>query len=358
MKTSDLVLLAYVILIAPAMLLGFFFARRKMFEPYHKFTMTTITIVNWILILGVMLPTYLTLLPDVPGNLRQPGYLVPTLHLIPGAIAQILATYLVIRMWFEKQLPEWFKVQNIKLVMRTTLTLWLLTAVLGVLNWAVLTRGFLGNGAQTPVPVSTEQAVSKSGGTESASEQASGTEAVGTAAAAINPKIVAALQPLMVSADDAPNKTAYLAGLQAQTASVVKQAVAVGDALKQNDLNGAQKAAQSIVDAMNSGNSGSLTWYLSKSGDATKTLLDATSDAADIHAAASDMQNSENNAVKDSGDVLQQAQAIVKAAYAADAQQAAASLADSAGKLQQDVSQLVNTAISLNVPGSTLTAGS
>src|SRR5579859_4632729 len=178
MKTSDLVLLAYVILIAPAMLLGFFFARRKMFEPYHKFTMTAITIVNWILILGVMLPTYLTLLPDVPGNLRQPGYLVPTLHLIPGAIAQILATYLVIRMWFEKQLPEWFKVQNIKLVMRTTLTLWLLTAVLGVLNWAVLTRGFLSNPAQTPVPISTEQASAKLGGTASASDLASGTQAV------------------------------------------------------------------------------------------------------------------------------------------------------------------------------------
>ena len=358
MKTSDLVLLAYVILIAPAMLLGFFFARRKMFEPYHKFTMTAITIVNWILILGVMLPTYLTLLPDVPGNLRQPGYLVPTLHLIPGAIAQILATYLVIRMWFEKQLPEWFKVQNIKLVMRTTLTLWLLTAVLGVLNWAVLTRGFLSNGAQTPSPISTEQAAPKSGGTEDASEQASGTESAGTAAAAINPKIVAALQPLIVSADDAPNKAAYLSGLQSQTGSVLKQVSAAGDAIKQNDLKGAQTAAQTVVDALNSGNSASLSWFLTKSSDATKTLLDTTTDAADIHAAAGNMQVNENNAVKDSADLLPQAQAILKAAYAADAQQAAATLGDAAGKLKQDVSQIVNTAISLNVPGSTLTASS
>ncbi|HLY26978.1 MAG TPA: hypothetical protein VKQ72_11610, partial [Aggregatilineales bacterium] len=133
---------------------------------------------------------------------------------------------------------------------------------------------------------------------------------------------------------------------------------AAGDALKQNDLKGAQSAAQSIVDAMNPGNSGSLSWYLTKSNDATKTLLDVTVDAAAIHAAASDMQANENNAVKDSADLLPQAQAILKAAYAADAQQAAATLGDAAGKLKQDVSQIVNTAISLNVPGSTLTASS
>src|SRR5260221_12794812 len=100
MTTSDLVLLAYIFLIVPAMLVGFVFARRKMFEPYHKLTMTTITIVNWLLIIFVMLVTYRRdVLPSIPQNLNQPSGLIPTLHLIPGLIAQLLATYLVIRMW-------------------------------------------------------------------------------------------------------------------------------------------------------------------------------------------------------------------------------------------------------------------
>ena len=136
MSTTDLVFLAYVVLIVPAMLVGFMFARRKMFEPYHKFTMTTITIVNWLLIIFVMFVSYRDyVLPEIPKNLGQLNILVPTLHLIPGLLAQLLATYLVIRMWFEKQLPDWFKVKNIKLVMRTTLVLWLLTFIIGIGNW-------------------------------------------------------------------------------------------------------------------------------------------------------------------------------------------------------------------------------
>ena|SRR5258708_10596158 len=136
MSTTDLVFLAYVVFIVPAMLVGFVFARRKMFVPYHKFTMTTITIVNWLLILFVMQVSYRTyVLPEIPKNLGLLNILIPTLHLIPGLIAQLLATYLVIRMWFEKQLPDWFKVKNIKVVMRTTLALWLLTFILGIGNW-------------------------------------------------------------------------------------------------------------------------------------------------------------------------------------------------------------------------------
>ena len=140
MQKNDLVLLAYIVLIVPAMLVGFVFARRKMFEPYHKFTMTAITIVNWLLIIFVMMVTYSALLGH-PQPITQPVMLFPTLHLISGLIAQLLATYLVIRMWFENQLPEALKVKNIKLYMRTTLALWLLTAVLGLVTWAVLHKG-------------------------------------------------------------------------------------------------------------------------------------------------------------------------------------------------------------------------
>lgn len=131
---ADLTLLAYVLLIVPGLLVGFFFARRKRFEPHHKLTMTTITLVNWVIILFVMVVSYTrNVAPQIPAGLSQAAYLLPTLHLITGALAQILATYLVILMWYEKALFGWLRTQKIKTPMRITLTLWLITAALGVI---------------------------------------------------------------------------------------------------------------------------------------------------------------------------------------------------------------------------------
>jgi hypothetical protein len=137
-NAGNYVLVAYIVLIVPAMIVGYVFARRKMFEPYHKITMTAITIVNWIVIILLMGVRYKNeILPAVPQYLNLPGVLIPTLHLIPGLIAQLLATYLVIRMWFSNVIPERLAVANIKPYMRLTLALWLITAVLGVATWAV-----------------------------------------------------------------------------------------------------------------------------------------------------------------------------------------------------------------------------
>lgn len=131
---ADLTLLAYILLIIPVMLVGFVFARRKMFVPHHKLIMTTLILINWLLIGFLMINSYAQgVLPNLGSNLTNPVYFLPTIHLVTGAIAQILGTYLVIRMWFENQLPGWFKVQRIKRYMRLTLGLWLVTAALGVL---------------------------------------------------------------------------------------------------------------------------------------------------------------------------------------------------------------------------------
>jgi uncharacterized membrane protein YozB (DUF420 family) len=130
---ADLTLLAYILFIVPAMLVGFYFARRKWFDTHHKPTMTTITIVNWLLIGWLMIASYAQgVLPTLGQNLSNPRYILPTLHLVIGGLAQITATYLVIRMWFEKQLPDWFKIENIKRAMRLTLTGWLIAALLGI----------------------------------------------------------------------------------------------------------------------------------------------------------------------------------------------------------------------------------
>ncbi len=147
---ADLTLIAYLLLIIPAMVIGFGFARRKLFRPYHKWTMTSILIVNWILILFLMIAAYrfdvFANFPDQPGNTR---YLLPAIHGAIGLIAQVLATYVVYRMFREdsqvaraKARGEkdtskyWFR--SAKPVMRLTLTLWLITAALGVFNY--LTR--------------------------------------------------------------------------------------------------------------------------------------------------------------------------------------------------------------------------
>jgi uncharacterized membrane protein YozB (DUF420 family) len=145
---SDLSLLAYVLLIVPVMLIGFFFARRKMFEPHHKMVMTTITLVNWFIIFFLMAVRYSQAARSAPADA---SLILPTIHLAFGGTAQLLATYLVIRMWFEKQLPAWFKVRRIKRYMRTTLALWLITAALGMATYFAWYVAGASDGSAEPV---------------------------------------------------------------------------------------------------------------------------------------------------------------------------------------------------------------
>jgi hypothetical protein len=169
-QLSDLSLLAYIFILIPLMLVGFFFARRKMFEPYHKLTMTLITVTNWLLIIFLMAVHYSRTATYTPN---EPHLILPTIHLVFGGLAQLLATYLVIRMWFEKQLPQWFKVRRIKRYMRTTLALWLITAGLGIgtyVSWYIV-----GDPARMPViePVATAEPVSTEEASPAATEEMS-----------------------------------------------------------------------------------------------------------------------------------------------------------------------------------------
>jgi hypothetical protein len=144
------------------MLMGFGFARRKLFRPHHKLVMTGITLTNWALIITVMIGSYgNNVAPYLSTGIEQPSLLLPTLHLITGATAQFLATYLVIMMWFEKSLPKWFVIHKIKTPMRLTLGLWLLTAVLGLGIYFVWNAPSSAGDLASPVstdeaPISTE----------------------------------------------------------------------------------------------------------------------------------------------------------------------------------------------------------
>ena len=146
---ADLTLFGYIFLIVPAMIIGLIFARRGMHRPQHKYTMIAITTINWILIILLMLVAYdfdiADNISDQPGNSR---YLIPTIHGLLGLPAQLLATYIIIRMLLEdnrvaaaKKRGEtdlekyWFK--NAKWMMRLTLGLWFATATLGIVTYLV-----------------------------------------------------------------------------------------------------------------------------------------------------------------------------------------------------------------------------
>ncbi len=156
--TATITLIAYLVVLVPLMLLGFYFARRKMFNPQHKLVMTSVVILNWIFIAIFMSPQYrANVAPNIPADIGQLGNLVPTIHLLTGGIAQLLATYLVLLMWTENTPVERlvpFRTRNIKPFMRTTLALWLTTVLLGVGIYGIWNTG----GGDTTPPAATEQA--------------------------------------------------------------------------------------------------------------------------------------------------------------------------------------------------------
>lgn len=169
---ADITLIVYILLIIPGMLVGFVFARRRLHRPHHKYTMIIITVVNWLLILFLMVGAYIF---DVAGNIgQQPGnarYLLPAIHALLGLPAQLLATYILFRMFREDALVAaakkrgetelskyWFK--NAKGFMRLSLALWLATALLGIGNYVVryeVIPAFNLGGAPV-APIATEEA--------------------------------------------------------------------------------------------------------------------------------------------------------------------------------------------------------
>ncbi len=159
---SDLTLLVFLLILVPAMLVGFSFARRKQFRPHHKYTMTAITLVIWLFILLLMIVSYRTWVApaEVGGPFSgDPAHIIPTIHLITGGVAQILATYLVVLMWTERTrfswiVPKFLQTANIKPIMRTTLTLWLVTVALGV---GIFLTWYSPGGAPAAPPEATEE---------------------------------------------------------------------------------------------------------------------------------------------------------------------------------------------------------
>ncbi|MCI0714611.1 MAG: hypothetical protein L0154_30935 [Chloroflexi bacterium] len=107
------------------LLTGVSFAVRKDFTT-HRNIMTFLIIVNWFSILGRMTDTF-----DGVEDTNVNETLV-YVHAGLGGLVMLFASYLVIRMWFENQLPDVVKINPIKFWMRLTLATWLAVIVLGL----------------------------------------------------------------------------------------------------------------------------------------------------------------------------------------------------------------------------------
>ncbi|MFW5748166.1 MAG: hypothetical protein ACOCYT_00985 [Chloroflexota bacterium] len=173
------------------MLIGLYFARRRWFVPHHKLVMTGVTLFNWVLILLVMVVSFSdSVAPRFSSFLEDEMILFPSIHLVFGIAGQLLATYLVVRMWFEQSLPDRLKVGNIRRWMRLTLGLWLAAVVFGGITYVVWYTGDFQPAGDAPQPVATEEVPAAAspvpGATEEASQPVTTEEAMlpGVAAAA------------------------------------------------------------------------------------------------------------------------------------------------------------------------------
>jgi uncharacterized membrane protein YozB (DUF420 family) len=133
---ADIALVSYIFLIVPAMIGGFFLARRTSYF-YHQMLMTSIVIINWIIIAYLMVYAYnQTIVAKIPEHLGEINYLLPTIHMVTGLAAQILGTNLVLQLWLGPMWP--LRLEPFKRWMRLTLVLWLLTAALGIIYYLIV----------------------------------------------------------------------------------------------------------------------------------------------------------------------------------------------------------------------------
>jgi len=73
-----------------ALLVGMFLARRKQFRA-HKYCQSSVMLLNLVMIFLIMAPSFhKQVQPQLPGGLKEAYYLVPYVHAILGAIAEVL----------------------------------------------------------------------------------------------------------------------------------------------------------------------------------------------------------------------------------------------------------------------------
>jgi uncharacterized membrane protein YozB (DUF420 family) len=122
--------------IAILLLAGMFVVRRGHVR-LHKYIQSSMVLVNIPVVLAWMVPQYLRyVLPGLPGEIAEPYYLLPTIALFAGALAEGLGIYILLAAG-TGLIPERYRFRRYKLWMRTELSLWWLVVVLGLLIYYV-----------------------------------------------------------------------------------------------------------------------------------------------------------------------------------------------------------------------------
>lgn len=109
--------------------IGFIYARKKMFRPHHANIQATMVLLNLVLILTIMIPSFNRFVIQGGTTTGTVGTLMIA-HAVIGGITEIVALYLVFSERF-KIIPKPWRIQNIKPVMRVVLVAWTITAMLG-----------------------------------------------------------------------------------------------------------------------------------------------------------------------------------------------------------------------------------
>lgn len=116
---------------ACSLLAGMFVVRSGRIRT-HMYLQASIVLVNLPLVLYWMVPQYVEyVLPGIPGEIFEPYYLLPTLGLVVGALAEGLGVYIIL-VAATHLLPERWRFRRYKRWMRTELALWWLVVVLGL----------------------------------------------------------------------------------------------------------------------------------------------------------------------------------------------------------------------------------
>ncbi|MCA9915513.1 MAG: hypothetical protein KC496_19300, partial [Anaerolineae bacterium] len=135
----------------------------------HKLVMTTVVVVNWVLIALLMANSYRSVVEFTP-NRSDINFILPTIHLLTGSLAQIMGTYLVLLMWTENTPMErliLIRTRAIKTPMRLTLSLWLVTILLGFGIYGLFNAPSV-IAEEAPSPVVTEEVIPEAQSTEAA----------------------------------------------------------------------------------------------------------------------------------------------------------------------------------------------
>ncbi len=111
-------------------------AKKKDFYR-HKRVQTSVMLFNIVAIAFVMVVTFREQIVGPGAAPGDPVIPIAIGHGISGGLLELLGLYIVFRMWFEKQLPEWIKFKNFKLLMQITIYGWTLVTIGGVAIFAV-----------------------------------------------------------------------------------------------------------------------------------------------------------------------------------------------------------------------------